>query len=193
MPPRLTFQSCAAAAETLAGSDEDAPPPAFRDDFVAAMGQVPSSVAVVTTGASGGHLALTVGTFISVSADPPMVLVSVKRRAPLCEAVLANRAYAVSVLAAGQAEHADRFAGRPRSGRAYDLAAAQWSAPNAGLHPFLDGAVACFGCELEHAQPVATHVLLIGRVTHVRAQRHTPLVYWSRAYAKPAAQSADLG
>ncbi len=99
---------------------------ALRDQFVSAMSRVPLSVAVVVAGAPGERIALTVGTFISVSADPPMVLVAVKASSPLYKAVLEHQRFVINVLSAEQVEHSERFSGRPRTGRPYDLAAARW-------------------------------------------------------------------
>jgi flavin reductase (DIM6/NTAB) family NADH-FMN oxidoreductase RutF len=158
----------------------------LRDEFVAAMSRVPLSVAVVVAGAPEDRLALTVGTFISVSADPPMVLVSVKANNPLCKAASLNRRYVINILSAEQVEHSERFSGRPRSGRPYDLTAARWvGAPNEPPR-YLEGAVAAFDCELVDARPVASHMLLIGRVDEIISGPAWPLVYWSRSYGIPS-------
>lgn len=49
--------------------------PLQRDDFIAAMRQIASTVAVVTTAGPGGKHGATVSSFCSVSADPPTMLV----------------------------------------------------------------------------------------------------------------------
>jgi flavin reductase (DIM6/NTAB) family NADH-FMN oxidoreductase RutF len=158
----------------------------LRDQFVVAMSRVPLSVAVVVAGGPEDRLALTVGTFISVSADPPMVLVSVKESSPLCKAVSTNRRYVINVLSAEQVEHSERFSGRPRTGRPYDLTAARWVGAPSEPPRYLEGVVAAFDCELVDARPIASHVLLIGRVDEVISGPEWPLVYWSRSYGIPS-------
>ncbi|MET2829260.1 flavin reductase family protein [Mesorhizobium shangrilense] len=167
-------------------------PDLLRDQFVAAMSRVPLSVAVVVAGAPEHRLALTVGTFISVSADPPMVLVSVKASSPLCKAVSTHRRYVINVLSAEQVEHSERFSGRPRTGRPYDLTAARWTGVPGEPLRYLEGVVAAFDCELVEAQPIASHVLLIGRVDEIILGAERPLVYWSRSYGIPSPLSGAV-
>ncbi len=162
---------------------DDVPP--LRDMFVSAMSRVPLSVAVVVAGPPDARIALTVGTFTSVSADPPMVLIAVKATSPLCAAVTSERRFAVNVLSAAQVEHSERFSGRPRSGTAYDMAATRWREAADNVPRYLDGAVAAFDCTLAEARPVASHILLIGRVDEVVAGTANPLIYWSRGYTSP--------
>ena len=154
----------------------------LRDQFLSAMSRVPLSVAVVVAGAPGERIALTVGTFISVSADPPMVLVAVKASSPLYKAVLEHQRFVINVLSAEQVEHSERFSGRPRTGRPYDLAAARWVCAPGETQRYLEGAVAAFDCELVEARSIASHVLLIGRVDEIVSGAEHPLVYCSRSY-----------
>lgn len=165
-------------ASSLATSDTGV----LRDQFLSAMSRVPLSVAVVVAGAPDARIALTVGTFISVSADPPMVLVAVKSGSPLYSAVSQHRRFVINVLSCGQVEHSERFSGRPRTGRPYDLAEARWIRAAGETQRFLEGAVAAFDCELVEARSIASHVLLIGRVDEIVAGEDHPLVYCSRAY-----------
>lgn len=158
----------------------------MREQFVSAMSRVPLSVAVVVAGAPDDRMALTVGTFISVSADPPMVLVSVKGTSPLCKAVYTHRRFAINVLSAEQVEHSERFSGRPRTGRPYDLTAARWAGAPSEPPRYLEGVVAAFDCELVDARPIASHVLLVGRVDEIVSGGERPLVYWSRSYGMPS-------
>ena len=161
-------------------------PDLMRDQFLAAMSRVPLSVAVVVAGAPNERVALTVGTFISISADPPMVLVSVKANNPLCKAVAAHRRFVINVLSAEQVEHSERFSGRPRTGQAYDLTAARWVGAPGEPPRYLEGVVAAFDCELVEARSVASHVLLIGHVDEIVSGAEQPLVYWSRSYGIPS-------
>jgi flavin reductase len=155
---------------------------ALRTQYLSAMSGVPLSVAVVVAGAPDERIALTVGTFISVSADPPMVLVAVKANSPLCKAASEHQRFVINVLSAEQVEHSERFSGRPRTGRPYDLAEARWVNTPGEMQRFLEGAVAAFDCELVEARSIASHVLLVGRVDEIVSGTEHPLVYCSRSY-----------
>ena len=64
--------------------------------FRRAAGQFPGGIVVVTT--SAGH-AMTVSAFASVSLEPPLVLFCAEKIARFHDAVLADGAWAVSILA----------------------------------------------------------------------------------------------
>src|SRR4051812_12981666 len=91
-----------------------APAPAAA--FVSAMAGAATGVNIVTTDGQAGRVGLTVSAMASVSAEPPMLLVSINRRSPLLAAILENGVFGVSVLGVHHAELADSFAGRPREG-----------------------------------------------------------------------------
>ena len=58
---------------------------------------------------------MTANAFMSVSLDPPLVLISVDRRTKMCGLLHEGCCYGVSVLAETQSALSDRFAGRPGS------------------------------------------------------------------------------
>jgi flavin reductase (DIM6/NTAB) family NADH-FMN oxidoreductase RutF len=184
--PFETLSEGLTAMTTILTSTTASDPEHLRNQYLAAMSRVPLSVAVVVAGAPDERVALTVGTFISVSADPPLVLVSVKATSPLCKAVHAHRRFSINILSADQVEHSERFSGRPSTGRPYDLTAARWVGKPDELPRYLEGAVSAFDCELVEARPVASHVLLIGRVDEIVSGEEQPLVYWSRSYGLPS-------
>ena len=157
----------------------------LREAFVGAMGRVVSSVTIVTTDGPAGRFGVTVSAMSSVSADPPMLLVCINRRNPTCNAISANRAFAVSVLAADQVEVAQTFAGRPKAGTPFDFGTAAWRVGLTGC-PVLERAVAAFDCRLHHAHDEATHRILIGEVVSALAGPGDPLLYGRRAYRRPA-------
>ncbi len=59
---------------------------------------------------------LTVNAFMSVSLDPPLVLVSIERRTKLCRLLDEGRSYGVSVLRESQSGLSDHFAHRAAEG-----------------------------------------------------------------------------
>jgi flavin reductase len=150
---------------------------AFRGAMAAAV----AGVCVVTTDGPAGRFGLTISSMASVSAEPPTLLVCVRRPSPLAAAVRSNGLFAVSVLAAGQAAVAESFAGRARP---YDFGADRWAAAASGA-PLLAGAAAWFDCQVAHTVEAGTHTVLFGAVVAARRGLTRPLAYTDRGYAVP--------
>jgi flavin reductase len=155
---------------------------AGRDDFLDAMAAAVTGVNVVTTDGMAGRLGLTVSAMISVSADPPLLLVGIRRSSALAPALLANGVFGVNALAAHQAAIADTFAGRPSHGLPYDFAVAGWGTGASGV-PLLRDAAARFECHVAGHLDAGTHTLVLGAVTAAEESDRPPLAYTRRRFA----------
>lgn len=169
---------CASAQQDV---NRDAAP---RATFLDAMSHAVSGVHIVTTDGPGGRLGLTVSAMVSLSADPPMLLVCINRRSPICNAILANRRFAVNVLSDRQRHVADTFSGRPQAGEPYRFTTIDWGR-RTGQSPRLHGAIAHFSCELESALDFGSHTVFVGRTHSAKGNGGTPLLYSQRAYGHP--------
>jgi flavin reductase (DIM6/NTAB) family NADH-FMN oxidoreductase RutF len=143
--------------------------------FRAALGRFASGVTVVTTRHQDRIHAMTASAFVSVSLDPPLVLVSVDRRASMHEILPLTGRYGVSVLAEHQAAVSNHFAGRPLPGLDVRFITRQ------GV-PLVEGAVAHFVVEVTDAHPAGDHTLYIGRVEHFETREGRPLVFHGGRY-----------
>src|SRR5918995_3356512 len=76
------------------------------------LGMFATGVTVITTREGGQVHGMTANAFMSVSLEPPLVLISVDRRTKMCALLHEGRNYGVSVLCEAQAGLSDRFAGR---------------------------------------------------------------------------------
>ncbi len=76
------------------------------------LGQFATGVTVVTTLKGEQVHGMTANAFMSVSLEPPLVLVSVDRRTKMCNLLHEGCHYGVSVLCETQSALSDRFAGR---------------------------------------------------------------------------------
>src|SRR6266567_3151544 len=76
------------------------------------MARVPAGVVVVSTRLGDEFRGLTASSLVSISVDPPLVLVGLERESATRAAVLETKAFNVSVLTRSQEFIADRFAGR---------------------------------------------------------------------------------
>ncbi|MDI9580522.1 MAG: flavin reductase family protein, partial [Thermobispora sp.] len=83
--------------------------------FREAMAQLAAGVAVITVQEERDDIGTTVSSLMSVSLEPPLVLVSIASQSYVTEVLLRRDRWAASLLADGQQAIASRFAtpGRP--------------------------------------------------------------------------------
>ena len=86
-------------------------------EFRRTLGRFATGVTVVSAYDEGGNpRGLTANAFMSVSLDPPLVLVSLDNRSRTKPVLERAGRYGVSVLAEEQRALSDHFAGRPQEG-----------------------------------------------------------------------------
>src|SRR5262249_28390163 len=103
-----------------------------RAAFIEAMSRAATGVTVVATAGKSGRFGQTVSAMCSVSADPPLLLVCIKRKSACGEAIARHRVFSVNVLRADQQRVSQVFAGRPRTGQPYDFDCAVWEEATTG-------------------------------------------------------------
>ncbi|PZG30590.1 reductase [Spongiactinospora gelatinilytica] len=135
--------------------------------FVEAMAQLAAGVGVVTVRDDRDDIGVTVSALMSVSLEPPLVLVSLANGGYVCEVMLRRDLWAVSLLSAGQSAMASRFAtpGRPS---ARLLVAG--TPHHRGDHTdalVIAGGVAALEAETTTVVPAGDHTLFIAKVLTV--------------------------
>ena len=139
-------------------------PRALRDAFGAFLTGV---TVVTTTDADGLPLGFTANSYTSVSLDPPLLLVCPARSLSSFACFETTGHFAVSVLAEGQEQVSNTFAGF----KGDRFAEVGWH-PDAAGCPLMDGAAATFSCMTHARIPAGDHLVLIGLIqafTHSRA------------------------
>lgn len=155
--------------------------PAFRE----ALARFASGVTVVTThDPAGAPAAFTASAFTSLSLDPPLILVCLDRRADCFPAFQAAEYFAVSILAAGQAEHARRFAAK---GTDKFAGVAIQTGARTGL-PLLPTAAAQLECRTYQLIDGGDHLIIVGEVLHAVSTGHEPLLHFNRQFGRFAAE-----
>lgn len=152
-----------------------------RLDFVASMAAFPTGVTVVTTLAEDGTpVGLTCNAFASVSADPPLVLVSIDRKSNTLPDLQRTRRFVVNFLAAGRDELAVHCASKA-SGKFVEIA---WRPTTHGLPVLHEDTVAHVSCEVVDEIPAGDHILFIGHVFEARPPDvdAVPLLYFRRTF-----------
>ncbi len=140
-----------------------------------------TGVTVVTSHGPTGRHGITVNSFTSLSLDPPLCLICIKKDAVAHQAIPEAGGFAVNLLAAGQAEVSARFAGlRPHV--ADPFADLNLDRSPAG-HPVFTDALGYLECALEADIAGGDHTIFVGRVGHAQAMAEAaPLLWYGGRY-----------
>jgi flavin reductase len=151
------------------------------DELRALFREIPSPVAVVTVEIGEQAAGLTLDSLVSLSIDPPLVGIALRRHAALHELLREAGRFAVSVLASGQDHLAQHFArGVPPIGlwTGIETATGELGAP------LLDGAFGWIECRLGSEVETGDHTFFVGEViTARRGPGREALVHLRRAYS----------
>jgi flavin reductase (DIM6/NTAB) family NADH-FMN oxidoreductase RutF len=129
--------------------------------FRSVLGHVPTSVVVVTgLNAQGAPFGITIGSFASVSLDPPLVGFFPGVRSQSWAAIRESGRFCVNVLGAHQEEACWRFAKEGDD----KFAGVEWL-PSTGGSPVLPGSIAWIDCEIDSETVMGDHTCVVGRVT----------------------------
>lgn len=161
-------------------------PREFRD----VLGNFPTSVvAVTTTGPDGLPHGMVVGTFTSVSLDPPLVSFLADRSSQTLRTVLGAGRFCANALAGNQERLSRKLASGPGHERFEGVA---WS-PSPNGNPVLDGVVAWVDCAVEREVGIGDHLLVVGRVRDLRVESmKTPLLFFRGGYGDYLSSAAVL-
>ena len=128
-------------------------------EFRTVLGHLPTGVTVITSAVDNRAVGMAVGTFASISLDPPLVGFFVARTSTTWPQVRASGGFCANVLGAGQEDLCRSFA---RSG-GDKFAGVAWSRSASG-RPRLAQVVAWVDCSIEQVCDAGDHELCIGRV-----------------------------
>ncbi|WP_280698316.1 flavin reductase family protein [Kitasatospora sp. GP82] len=166
-------------------------PAATPDDFRAALSQLASGVTLVTAhdpegGADGEDAGMTATSFLSVSLEPPLVLVSVRQDSRMDELLSRVDTWAVSLLGEEHRTIASRFAMKGRLSDRLLFADTPHHRGEFANAPLIEGALATVECRTEQRVAAGDHALLIGRVLAARVPGpdSRPLLYLRGGYRK---------
>jgi flavin reductase (DIM6/NTAB) family NADH-FMN oxidoreductase RutF len=144
------------------------------------MGRFPAGVAVVTVEVHGQRAGLTVASLVSLSLEPPLIGVAIRRDAALHELLRDSGELAVSMLAAGQERLAQHFArGVPPIALWENVAVREGDGP-----PELEGAIAWLRCRVTDEHGTGDHTFFVAEVESAEAGPGVrPLVFHRQGFA----------
>lgn len=149
-------------------------------------GMFATGVTVITTALDEQIHGMTANAFMSVSLDPPLVLISVDRRTKMCGLLHEGSRFGVSILASDQEDTSDHFARRAAPGTPEPRFALVHETP------LVDGALAHFVAAVQRSYWGGDHSLFLGRVEYAHHRAGRPLLYHGGQYERlpPAAPGA---
>lgn len=150
------------------------------------MRRVATPVTVITFIDRDRPRGITIGSFTSVSLDPPLISFNVSRASSLHDRLVAVDRLVVNVLSDDQAALGNHFA-------ASDLTVEEQFDPvptaSSDAIPYLSEASAALDCEVLDRHPAGDSTIIVARVqaAHVDEQRR-PLLYFDRTYREVGAE-----
>ncbi len=146
--------------------------------FRRTLGMFATGVTVLTTRVGEQVHGMTANAFMSVSLQPPLVLISIDRRAKMGALMHEGTRFGVSVLEAAQTGLSDRFAGRV----ADDLPEATFEVVHET--PLVEGALAHLVARVVRSYWGGDHSLFLGQVEFARYGEGRPLLFHGGRYER---------
>jgi flavin reductase (DIM6/NTAB) family NADH-FMN oxidoreductase RutF len=144
------------------------------------MGHFPTGVTVITTrdndGAPNG---LTANAFMSLSLDPPLILISVDKRATCYACFALENGFTVNFLSEDQEEISRRFATKGID----KFAGLKWREGSNGA-AILAGVLGYVECKIVQCYEGGDHTIVVGEILNVGANGERPLLFFKGKYLR---------
>ncbi|MDJ0396263.1 flavin reductase [Rhodococcus sp. G-MC3] len=150
------------------------------------LGHYPTGVCVITAIAPDGKpVGMTVGSFTSVSLDPPLVAFLAMKTSRAFSTIVEVGRFAVNVLAGDQLEQCRKFASREND----KFNSVAWRLSPLGS-PVLLESPAWIDCTVESVIELGDHAMVVGAVSELDVERSAaPLMYFQGGYGRFSALS----
>lgn len=156
--------------------------PIERDRYRGLAGAFPTGVTVVTTiDKDGQPKGLTTQSFVGLSTEPPLMMISVDKTSRTLAALQYARAFVINFLKVGSEDLATLFASKADD----KFRGVRWepSAVAKGCPVLRDASVAYAECVVADVIEAGDHWIFIGRVEGGDVVGGVPLMYYRRTYA----------
>ena len=145
--------------------------------FRQVLGHYPTGVVIVTAIEDGQPVGATMGSFTSVSLDPPLVGFLPQQTSGTWQAIARAGRFCVNVLGAHQGDLCWRFARPSEEDRFADLV---WTDSPAGS-PIIEGVLAWIDCTIASVTEAGDHLFVLGSVVELAIGEHedpSPLLFF---------------
>lgn len=153
------------------------------ETFKQAMRQLAGGVSVITAESQGQRTGLTVVSVISVSVEPPELLVSINQNASAWPLIKESGLLGVNILGAQHQQLGVQFAGIDGSIGEARYRNGAWIRSPQGVW-LLKDAPAAFSCRVKEIVIRHSHALVIAEIEYIHqmSQSTDPLLYWQGAF-----------
>ncbi|MGI9594875.1 MAG: flavin reductase family protein [Acidimicrobiales bacterium] len=159
--------------------DSDLNPEIDSGDFRNVLGHLPTGVTVVTAAGAERPIGVAIGSFVSISLDPPLVGFFLGTGSGSGKPMEESGHFCVNILCQDQMELCGVMASKADDkfeGVAYE------SAPGSGA-PILPDVHAVIDCRIHEVVEAGDHNLIIGRVLSLESKRDAPpMVFYKGQY-----------
>ena len=146
------------------------------------MGHFATGVTVITTKDKDGNpQGLTANAFMSLSLNPPLVLISVDKRATCYACFEPNNGFTVNFLSEDQEAVSLRFATKGID----KFAELKWREGGNGA-ALIDGALGSVECKITQCHDGGDHTIVVGEILNVAANGDRPLLFFKGKYQRLA-------
>ena len=144
------------------------------------LGHFPTGVTVITAAPEGVPVGLAVGSFSSVSLEPPLVAFFPDRTSSSWPKIETAGAFCVNILAEDQEEVCRRFAMKGDD----KFAGLGWKPAGSGS-PLIEGVLAWIDCDIDQVIDAGDHFCVLGRVRDLGVGHDGgPLVFFRGGYGR---------
>ena len=144
------------------------------------LGHFPTGVTVITAAPEGVPVGLAVGSFSSVSLEPPLVAFFPDRTSSSWPKIETAGVFCVNILAENQEEVCRRFAMKGDD----KFAGLGWKPAGSGS-PLIEGVLAWIDCDIDQVIDAGDHFCVLGRVRDLGVGHDGgPLVFFRGGYGR---------
>jgi len=148
--------------------------------FRQVLGHFPTGVTVVTARTPDGPVGMAIGSFTSLSLEPPQVLFCAGKQSSSWPRIRATGTFCVNILAEDQEDVCRVFASRA----ADKFAEVGWRRSGNGS-PIIDGSLAYIDCRIDGVIESGDHFIVIGGVQDLEVLHEGgPLVFFRGGYGR---------
>ncbi len=144
------------------------------------MGHFATGVTVITTKDKDGvPTGLTANAFLSLSLNPPLILISVDKSAQCYNCFECRNHFTVNFLSEHQEELSRRFATKGID----KFAGLKWCEGKNGA-AILDGVLGYVECKITQCFDGGDHTIVVGEILHAHASGERPLLFFKGKYQR---------
>ncbi|MBA52203.1 MAG: monooxygenase [Acidimicrobiaceae bacterium] len=147
-------------------------------EFRNVLGHFPTGVTAVTAVNNGKPIGMAIGSFTSVSLEPPLVAFLPGKESGSWKEIREAGSFCVNVMGQDQMEVCGVMASRAED----KFADVEWSPAGSGS-PIISGSIAYIDCDIEMIHDGGDHDIVIGRVLKLEVMdSKSPLVFFQGNY-----------